>query len=307
MKTVAIVCARGLGDALLSMILSENLLSAGFRVTTFSSVLCGLQPWFPHHHILPYPKQTDFQKTFSAFDEVIAADHAPVQAHHAFGNRLTILKESAFNKSFPLAKNLQLYCKDQLSIAHAKLDNGIRVPDELKWRLHQNRVIIHPMSLEQKRTWPADKFLRLGEKLEEEGFKPIFCVSPSEYPAWQDCLPHEKLPLFPTISHLASFIYESGYLIGNNSGLGHLASVLNVPTLSLFARKSYARLWRPGWGPGLIVTPFPIAIGSRMKERLWKQTLSVGKVLRAFYKLRGKNASASLPLRPDSEEPGQSL
>ncbi len=47
MKKVAIICANGLGDGLIYMVLAHNLQKAGYSVTTFSSPLVGLKEWFP--------------------------------------------------------------------------------------------------------------------------------------------------------------------------------------------------------------------------------------------------------------------
>jgi heptosyltransferase-3 len=285
MENVAVVCARGLGDALLSMIVSHNLSLSRVRVTTFSSVLCELNDWFPNHTILPYPQKEDFEKTFSSFDTVIAADHSIVTAKHDFGNRLIVFEESQFNKSLSMAANLQEHCASLLNLPYSEKGNGLVIPVGLSWRCFPKRVAIHPASANTKKNWPAEKYIKLGEKLEKQGFSPYFCLSPSERKTWAGRVPKEQLPLFPTVHELACFLFESGLMIGNDSGVGHLASALSIPTISLFSRKSYARLWRPGWGENVVVAPPDILPGARLKQKYWKHLLSVRRVLRAFKKL----------------------
>jgi heptosyltransferase-3 len=87
---------------------------------------------------------------------------------------------------------------------------------------------------------------------------------------------------------LTRFIYESGYLVGNDSGLGHLASFLGVPTCTITRRKALAKLWAPSYTPGAVVTPppwVPNIRGLRLRDRYWQSFISVEKVLFAFDKL----------------------
>ncbi|WP_309235085.1 glycosyltransferase family 9 protein [Paraburkholderia youngii] len=79
---------------------------------------------------------------------------------------------------------------------------------------------------------------------------------------------------------------EAGWFIGNDSGLGHLASAIGVPTLSLFMRSGLARTCRPGWSPGAIVLPLNVVPTGRLRERCWKRLMSVRRVLRGFETLR---------------------
>ena len=282
----AVVCAQGLGDALLSMIVSHHLSLCGREVTTFSSALYELRGWFPGHTILPFPPSRD---VFASYQTVIAADHAMVKKN-AF-----ILRECDFDKQRTVVDNLEQACKIQLGLSHYGRENGIVPPKKLTWRAHPGRVVLHPMSADPKKNWPAKKFIKLSLLLKKEGFEPIFCVSPKERETWIDLVAEKELPLFPTVEDLAAFVYESGALIGNDSGVGHLASALKIPTLTLFARKSYAQLWRPGWGIGSVVAPPPFLLGNRLKQKYWKELLTVGRVMHAFKKLGAKALAHPTP------------
>jgi ADP-heptose:LPS heptosyltransferase len=94
------------------------------------------------------------------------------------------------------------------------------------------------------------------------------------------------------LDQVAAWLYESGWFIGNDSGVGHLASSLQVPTLSLFMRRGTARTWRPGWGVGQVLIGSAYLPTGRLKERYWKYMLSVNKVSQAFDRLRALTASA---------------
>ena len=97
------------------------------------------------------------------------------------------------------------------------------------------------------------------------------------------------LPKFASLSEIASWLYESAYFIGNNSGIGHLASCLGVPTLSITARYGDARLWRPSWGQNEIIYLPPWIISRKLKEKLWQKLISVKMVLKKFQQLQTKS------------------
>lgn len=296
----AIVCARGLGDALLSMILAHNLRLSGMQITIFSSILGELKEWFPGFHIAPFPTPQTLHETFASFDTIVAADHSLLNEKHDFGNNLIVLKESSFDKTQTMAENLQMVCKLKLNLPFSFRENGILPLSGLKYRAYPNRVLLHPMSADEKKNWPAEKFISLARELEKEGLQPFFCVSPQEAPLWKGFVAPESLPHFPTVSALANFVYESGYLIGNDSGVGHLASSLQIPTLSLFARKSYSRLWRPGWGLGRVATPANLVVGAGLKQKFWKNLLWVGRVKKQFMELREATLAHPSPMSNSS-------
>ena len=257
------VTARGLGDALLSMIVSDSLLRAGHHVETHSTVLCGLSTWFPTHTILPHDTPIDA-------DFIIAADHSPIKTEDS---RTTIFFEHTFDKKRTMVDNL-VHRLQQMDLP-ATPETGIQ-PPALTHKKHPMRVILSPTSNDPQKNWPADKFRALAKKLERRGYHPLICVAPHEKADWPDA------QICPTVADLATLIYESGALIGNDSGPGHLASLLGIPTYSLFARKSYSSLWRPGWGDNTVITsPIPLP-GSRLKQKFWKHTLLPSHVLSLF-------------------------
>lgn len=134
--------------------------------------------------------------------------------------------------------------------------------------------------------WPRAKFAALVGKLTRRGFEPTFLVAPDEKPARlmdEDTAPY--LLSFDKLVDVAAWIAESGFFIGNDSGLGHLGSEVGVPTLSLFMRRGLARTWRPNWGRGAMVLPRNLFVGGALKERFWKQPLSASRVMHSFERL----------------------
>lgn len=278
---VAVVSAKGLGDGLLALILSHNFQLAGHPVTTFNNPLTQLRKWFPSHTLERLPT-TDLEKHFAAFDLVLAADHSILS--NSTSEKVVVLKHCNFDKKKTLVENNSQVGVKRFSHTFSTQENGITPPPDLIKKRHPKRVVLHPTSTDPLRTWPQQKFLTLIRKLEAKGFQPVIAVSTEERKEWQDL--DVEVPEFKTLSDTAAFIYESGFLIGNDSGLGHLASNLGIPTLSLFARMSHANLWRPGWGNNIVVTPYPLLLGAKMKHKYWKQFLTSGRALRHFQQLR---------------------
>ncbi|MCH9608879.1 MAG: hypothetical protein S4CHLAM45_06040 [Chlamydiales bacterium] len=284
---IGVVCADGIGDGLLSMIVSHNLALSGHDVTTFSSHLCELKRWFPKKRIKPFPIEEGFNSVFSKFDTLVIADHALLNEHHDFDNEMIFLKESEFDRSQTMVDNLAMVCREKLKLPYCLKENGLVVPTGLTKRKNSDRIIVHPMSTSHKKNWLPKKFFALCDRLLTSGYEPALCMSPKEKESWARELQGSEilLPHFSTLDDLATYIYESGVMIGNDSGLGHLASCLGIPTISLFARKSYSRLWRPGWGEGLVIHPPRLLFGARLKQKSWKHLLTVRRTWRGFLKM----------------------
>jgi heptosyltransferase III len=275
-QKVAVVAARGFGDGLMSLVLSHHLHQAGHQVTTFNGPMTQLSSWFPHLTIIPYP---DSPNHFNSFDFVAIQPHS--LALENLAQITTPHKVLKLHKGRTMVEGWRAFAQE-LGITEATKENGIVIPKGLKHRHYKKRVVIHPMSLDPRRCWKFSKFLKLSRWLKKETWEPQIVMTQEErkqFPIEDTTL---LAPLFPSLAELAAYLYESGLFIGNNSGVGHLASNLNVPTLSLFARESYASIWRPGWRPGSIAIPFFPFFGTRFKQLFWSSLLTTGKVKRHF-------------------------
>ncbi|MDP1834760.1 MAG: glycosyltransferase family 9 protein [Chlamydiales bacterium] len=283
---IAVFAAKGLGDGLLSLILANQLRLLGHRVTLYNTAIRSIRNWLPAVEIHPFPLEATLRDELSRYEHVIAADFTPVSMMMRPSDRLTILYQNSFDTKISVAKNFVKYLIGSWN-PNANDSTGICIPPHLRHKEYRDRVIIHPTSGADSKNWLPEKFVQLAHNLRADGFDPVFCVSPDEAPDWLWVESDEGIPLYapPSIEALASFVYTSGCFIGNDSGTGHLASLLHIPTISLFARKSHSRLWRPDWGPGVVVTPFVQLPGARLKQKYWKQLLSVKRVLRAHSEL----------------------
>ena len=307
---VAVFSCAGLGDCLLTTILSHNLALQGHEVVTFHPFMSQMQGWFPHLPLHPFPPQfQDFDRFFIFFEKSDWMSQVLQTCLAKYREKTTVLnpiatpntdypywEEGRFDGNLTFADNLVIFSRNILGFQEAVKSNGITLPEGLVPRLHLKRVVLHPTSSRPGKNWPRPKFLKLAKKLAQKGFEPVFIVSPAEKIDWPEA------PLFSDLNEMARFVGESGYMIGNDSGIGHLASCLGVPTVSLFKNERTAHFWRPAFAPGEICLPqgwLPNLKGLRWRDQYWHWNLSIGEVLRAFEKLciLSDQAARLTPLR----------
>jgi heptosyltransferase-3 len=307
----AVFCHNGLGDGAVSLVLSNNLYINGWKVDTYNNAIGSMQSWIPHLPVLPYPSIQKinhilhqyewffvFQDDSSEFIHKLITEgkrHCPAQMKviYAYPSHRIIhepyYQDSQINPDICLVDGLRLFCEQILHLPELTRSNGFIPLPGLQHRLYQKRVLIHPTSSRVGKNWNKEKFIALAHYLHKQGYQTAWIIGPQERAEWE-CLDSYgfEIPRLLDIAAVAAYIYESGYLIGNDSGMGHLASFLEIPTLTITRRKTQANLWAPGYGPGIVVTPcswIPNISGFRLRDQYWKKFLSVNRVRRAFRRL----------------------
>lgn len=295
-KSAAVLPASGLGDALLMMIAAHQLQKKGCQATLYHPLFGELQDWFPGHLF-----KSSWPSSFNE-DLVIAENDNSSRIRALKDNRkngilphLSIFYptylpskhgplaplDKVFDSKKPMAENIAIAMTELLNHKELCKDNGLRPPATLIHRRFKDRIVLHPTSRELKKNWSQEKYLHLAETLEKKGLKPFFVLSPTERETWLDL---RRAPLFNTLSEMAAHIYESGYMIGNDSVIGHLASNMNIPTLIIGECKEHLCLWRPDWQSGTILTP-PFWIPRLLRKKNWQRFISEKHVLKCFSKL----------------------
>ena len=282
---VAVLPDVRLGDGLLALILTHNLQRAGRDVTTHHDLLRQLRAWFPRFRIETLPAGAK-ATWLGGYDLIVDSYSHFLDDEPALAAKRVAVGDFHFDPQATRAANLQRLAGEVLACPDPTIEPGVEPPPDLKHRKHAERVLLHPTSASERKTWPSSCFLKLAELLEARGFRPVFCLGPSERSGWQPLLGDRfEAPPFPDLDALARYTYESGYFIGNDSGPGHLASLLRVPTLSLFYKKSKAQRWRPGWGDGAVAVPGLWLPSSRLRRRYWRRLLTPARVLATFERL----------------------
>ena len=124
-------------------------------------------------------------------------------------------------------------------------------------------IAIHPGSGGPEKCWPAEQFVALIECLVERGCMPIVTFGPADDAARRRILPHisdrdvlivENRPLVD----MAVLYSRCRAMIGNDSGMTHLAAATGTPVIGLFGPTDPA-VWGPRgnavrmlWGGGEI-------------------------------------------------------
>ncbi len=301
-----VFCHNGLGDGVNCLCLSNNLHLNGWKVDTYQNTLGSMQNWFPHLSVSPYPPLSELSRILSSYDWffVVHNDTDPFvqqliqEGKRRFPDKIKVIylypspnivnepfyRDCLTNPGVSIADNMRLFCERVLHLPKITKSNGFIPPEGLIPRKFSKRVAIHPTSARETRNWPKEKFLALAEYLKSQGYEPVFI--PGTKVGWEDI--GFEVALFPSLDALARFLYESGFLVGNDSGLGHLASALGAPTLTFCRRKAWANMWAPSFQKGVVVTPsswIPNIRGLRLRDRHWKKFISVKKAKKAFDRL----------------------
>jgi len=334
---VALVASIGLGDAIIFMMLAENLRRNGFNVTLYSNPGSQLLSWLPAVTVKPYPALEKCDDEFKGYDLVIAdgvsvlgKQYQPEERFSELASRYLylslgkipnslvfdhtarlqrILSAEKFqrcrriagsagtvrfqggDRTMTMVKCTLSLCRDIWGLENVACDTGLRPPENsgLQHRRYSRRILLHPFSSDDKKNWPLEKFLKLAVLLRNTGWDPAFTVSPKEMSTLRQVVPEDfPAPLFNSISDLAGYVYESRAMVANDSGPGHLASALGIPTLTI-SRKGNDHRWRPDFAPGNVVCPvIRFKLGSQIH---WKPFLGIKRVNLALLKLLEHTAS----------------
>lgn len=296
------VLSPRLGDSLLLMSLAHNLHNDGRDLVIFSTQISALKRWFPWANLHPIPREEDITEVFGDFDAVIQLDvYAPLQAIRdtditlvCFTEWYTQLSSAVRATASPgLVGDFELMAKTLFGVTKWTHSNGMVAPASLKHHAHPKRVIIHPTaSTGYSRYWPQKKYARLAQLLIEQGYAPEFVVERHERADWLEGHSESSLTFVnvDSLDALASYIHESGWFIGSDSGIGHLSSSTGIPTVTICERIRNLRRWRPTWAAGEIAQPIWLPLRS-WRRRYWREAITIGRVLTAFRKVRATATS----------------
>ncbi|NGX32816.1 MAG: hypothetical protein K1060chlam4_00869 [Candidatus Anoxychlamydiales bacterium] len=314
MKKAAIIPVSTIGDALILMIAANQLRISGYEVTILHDNIYSLKNWFPHFHFkklssknlnsydhiilqqdeVKIDKTNELKKLIKTKLSIIyfrynKSKFSPLSNLDIFlDNDLPIAKSLAknFQKFLNLHLNKKTTALDKAILESTSLHTGIVIPKNLKHKKYPKRVIIQPTSSDINRCWDKHKFICLAKKLKNKGFKCVISVAPEERKNW--LFVHDlglDLPLFHSLSDLASYIYESSYLVGNESLAIHLASLFQIDHIMIARSKKMTKKWQGGWLKTNIISPSSWVInlkGLRLREKYFQKFISVKRVLKTL-------------------------
>lgn len=144
--------------------------------------------------------------------------------------------------------------KGRQALAIAGIDAAARV------------VVLHPGSGGRHKCWPAEGFIELAHRLQDEGCAVLWLLGPAEVERFDAALQAQLAEIAPVLDQLSLeavarlLACAVGY-VGNDSGISHLAGALRVPTVAIFAQSPcedhpQPRHWQP-LGPTVRVCQTP--------------------------------------------------
>ena len=125
------------------------------------------------------------------------------------------------------------------------------------------RVAIAPGSGGARKNWPLDRFAAVADALRRDAAV-TWVLGPAEADLRPPAARGDRIVRGRPIARTAQVISACALLLGNDSGLAHLAAALSVAVVALFA-VSDAAVWAPAAAaaPVLVVTPRSIVPGDR--------------------------------------------
>lgn len=190
------------------------------------------------------------------------------------------------------------FMKEKMGLENVTPDVHLRVPAGLRHRRYRDRIVLCPDSATPgRKDWTPARILDLAARLKSRGLDPKIVAAPGNVAKWQSMAADIcESPALLSVKELAAYFYESGVVVASDSGSGHLASFLRVPTVTIHRRLNRKFAWRPDWGPGDVVCP-TITL-SVLKMHIWRPFVSTAKILRA---VDGRTGYASLQDRDRRE------
>lgn len=145
------------------------------------------------------------------------------------------------------------------------------------------RIALHPGAGNTVREWPLERFAQLAENLTRDGWEV----------RWMD-------PKSRDLAQLIQSMDECDRFIGNDSGPGHLAALLGLPTFTIFGPQLPERFAprhpQASWIEGAACAYKPCSDLCRYKESLCLTAHSAAVVWRAITSwLNGKPALGEVP------------
>lgn len=113
-------------------------------------------------------------------------------------------------------------------------------------------VLIFPTTPQAKKNYWLRGFSLLAGVLERRGWRVEFVCVPAEHESIKAALPDFQVSSFPDIKALMDKVTTAAVVISNDSGGGHLASMLGVATFTITRRREKF-VWRPGFSKNNVV------------------------------------------------------
>lgn len=312
-KKVAIVPFPALGDVTICLRLAQTLTAGGYNVTLFADLLISSQPNFQWLTFKSLPKSVetlliDFDLVlldvlspwvqqylptvlkcpnillFTAKDFPEELSSKPRLSEELLASNLPI---KVLNRPFCLGKKVDKCMVDWVD-EYAQTVFGLQAQSTLPSILFHEascsteKVVIFPTTPNIKKNFSFRGFYKLASRLKKTNIPVEIVCMPNELANVSQKFQGFTVRTFPDISQLIEYLKTAKTVISNDSGGGHLAAMLGIPTITI-SRKRKNFVWRPGYGLGNVVTPaMTIKLGS---GHIWRPFISLNKIQKLLQRI----------------------
>lgn len=302
LKRIAIFPFPALGDETICLRLAQNLTNSGFEVTLFTNMLVTSQVYLNWLKLKALPDEIN--DVVSEFDLVMLDVLAPWVQNNLDKikgwEKILLFTAKAYPKELPPKTFLNInsidqtsgqlinrafylkkygnksmvecvdeYSRDIFGVESVDILPTVSFSQDLKKR---ERVIIFPTTPNRKKNYSLKGFNKLAYRLSSDGMKVEFVVMPHEEANIKTQITDFTVRSFADVAQLIEYLRSAKIVISNDSGGGHLAAMLGIPTITI-TRKNKNFIWRPGYELGNVVSPlFTLKFGG---EHIWRPFISL--------------------------------
>lgn len=309
---VAVVSCPALGDTTLFLRLAWRLHAAGAQVTLVSAPLYPAREYLPDFEVVG-DAQPDIVLLAEQHDLVICYIDWLILASRA-GVDLLPLSNVAYLAGKKLPRQFELEQRsvtvDGQVLAHAHnvicrdpkagktmvqwidlyaqevlgLDPAVPVPG-LKALPPvaadaERRLAIFPTTPHASKNYSSRGFRRLARELVARGWQVEFVGTPAEQTALQRQYPDFTVNAFSDLKGLIDFLRNCSVVVSNDSGGGHLGSLMGLRTFTITRRRPDFT-WRPGFNASNSVI-HPRFTFKWMGETVWRPFIPISRIWNAL-------------------------
>lgn len=305
---VALVPCPSLGDTTLFLWLAWRLQATGVEVSLYSTALLSLCDYLPGLAI--FGSQYDLPDLARSNDLVICAlkrfdekntselgnvaylaskkfssDHplgrrqVSIQGNILPGGNNVICRDSRAGKT--MAQWIDVYASEVLGLDVSGAPAGFQhlpaVGEDAK-----RRIAIFPTSPNTNKNYSPRGFRRLADKLVARGWVVEFVGVLPEQAALQSLYPNYIVRAFGDLKGVVDYLRGCSVVISNDSGGGHIASLLGLHTITITRRRANFT-WRPGFN-ALNHVINPIFTFKWLGRPIWRPFISHRLIIRELPK-----------------------
>lgn len=309
--SVALVPCPALGDTTLFLRLAWRLQAAGAEVSLASTSLASIREYLPGLEIVG--GTPDVAGLAERNDLVICAidwqlevllsnvaylagkklprgfrpEQQPVSllGHRIAGAHNVICRDPKAGKS--MVQWIDLYAEQILGLDLAQPIAGLQampVPPADAER----RVAIFPTTPHASKNFSPSGFRRLASRLAARGWQTEIVGVPSELQALVAQYPGCSVRAFDDLKGLVDFLRTCSVVISNDSGGGHLGSLMGLRTFTITRRRTDFT-WRPGFNEHSCVVN-PVLSFKWLGKTVWRPFIPLRRIVNALPDWKGRQA-----------------